>query len=158
MDQHMCQTDCHKSIDHASTSTNTSSSWKRCACHAAGEAVREYINATVPTMAFGEYWDTCEYTDGVLNYNQDSHRQRTVNWCDKTGGTAAAFDFTTKGAACSLSWSHHITSHLISHLLGHANLGLDPLVLRSSFVSVLLSIWMPCAQARTIFPYSLCLL
>jgi hypothetical protein len=21
-------------------------------------------------MAFGEYWDTCEYTDGVLNYNQ----------------------------------------------------------------------------------------
>ena len=48
-------------------------------------------------MAFGEYWDTCEYTDGVLNYNQDAHRQRTVNWCDKTGGTSAAFDFTTKG-------------------------------------------------------------
>jgi hypothetical protein len=24
----------------------------------------------VPEMAFGEYWDTCEYTDGVLNYNQ----------------------------------------------------------------------------------------
>lgn len=65
--------------------------------HAAGEAVREYINGTVPLMAFGEYWDTCEYTDGVLNYNQDAHRQRTVNWCDKTGGTAAAFDFTTKG-------------------------------------------------------------
>lgn len=21
-------------------------------------------------MAFGEYWDTCEYNDGVLNYNQ----------------------------------------------------------------------------------------
>ena len=69
-------------------------------CHidvSAGEAVREYINGTVPLMAFGEYWDTCEYTDGVLNYNQDAHRQRTVNWCDKTGGTAAAFDFTTKG-------------------------------------------------------------
>jgi hypothetical protein len=28
---------------------------------------------------------------------QDSHRQRTVNWCDSTGGTSAAFDFTTKG-------------------------------------------------------------
>ena len=28
---------------------------------------------------------------------QDAHRQRTVNWCDSTGGTAAAFDFTTKG-------------------------------------------------------------
>lgn len=82
-------------------------------------------------MAFGEYWDTCEYTDGVLNYNQvrrfrmrfltsqaeslcpsthvpdhhavlslllqDAHRQRTVNWVDSTGGTNAAFDFTTKG-------------------------------------------------------------
>lgn len=59
-------------------------------------------------MAFGEYWDTCEYTDGVLNYNQDSHRQRTVNWCDKTGGTAAAFDFTTKGADSSSS-PHHIS-------------------------------------------------
>ncbi len=48
-----------------------------------------------------QYWDTCEYQDGVLNYNQDTHRQRTVNWCDTTGGTAAAFDFTTKGAlAC----------------------------------------------------------
>ena len=28
---------------------------------------------------------------------QDAHRQRTINWCDRTGGTAAAFDFTTKG-------------------------------------------------------------
>ena len=87
---------------------------------AAGEAVREYINATVPLMAFGEYWDTCDYTDGVLNYNQDSHRQRTVNWCDKTGGTAAAFDFTTKGgsACCGQTnlqqflvgfWSLHVS-------------------------------------------------
>lgn len=62
-----------------------------------GEFVKGYIDATVPDMAFGEYWDTCGYTDGVLDYNQDSHRQRTVNWCDRTGGTAAAFDFTTKG-------------------------------------------------------------
>ncbi|CAL5221418.1 g3605 [Coccomyxa viridis] len=62
-----------------------------------GEFVKEYLDATVPELAFGEYWDTCEYTDGVLNYNQDAHRQRTVNWCDRTGGTSAAFDFTTKG-------------------------------------------------------------
>ena len=60
--------------------------------------MKEYLDATVPELAFGEYWDTCEYTDGVLNYNQDAHRQRTVNWCDRTGGTSAAFDFTTKGA------------------------------------------------------------
>jgi hypothetical protein len=66
-------------------------------CAAGGEFVKEYLDATVPQLAFGEYWDTCEYTDGVLNYNQDAHRQRTVNWCDRTGGTSAAFDFTTKG-------------------------------------------------------------
>ena len=36
---------------------------------------KAYIDATVPEMAFGEYWDSCEYTDGVLNYNQDAHRQ-----------------------------------------------------------------------------------
>ena len=59
--------------------------------------MKEYVDTSVPLMAFGEFWDTCEYTDGVLNYNQDNHRQRTVNWCDKTGGTSAAFDFTTKG-------------------------------------------------------------
>ena len=134
---------------------------------AAGKFTREYIDGTVPAMAFGEFWDTCEYTDGVLNYNQvpfrcadyrrleaaassqvfthlcrfmalfslelnmcsrccsrfedlelpvsfkkglgavqrmgcvpgtqDAHRQRTVSWCDQTGGTAAAFDFTLKG-------------------------------------------------------------
>lgn len=62
-----------------------------------GSYVKTYVDATVPAMAFGEYWDSCDYTDGVLNYNQDSHRQRAVNWCDSTGGTAAAFDFTTKG-------------------------------------------------------------
>lgn len=62
-----------------------------------GKYVAEYVNATVPEMAFGEYWDTCSYQDGVLNYNQDSHRQRTVDWCDATSGTCAAFDFTLKG-------------------------------------------------------------
>lgn len=62
-----------------------------------GQYVKQYVDETVPELAFGEYWDACEYTDGVLNYNQDAHRQRTINWCDTTGGTAAAFDFTTKG-------------------------------------------------------------
>ena len=38
---------------------------------AGGQFIQEYVNATVPYMAFGEFWDTCEYTDGVLNYNQD---------------------------------------------------------------------------------------
>lgn len=62
-----------------------------------GKFAKLYVDATVPEMAFGEFWDTCQYTDCVLEYNQDAHRQRTVDWIDATGGTCAAFDFTTKG-------------------------------------------------------------
>lgn len=40
----------------------------------AGQFAKQYIDETVPEMAFGEYWDSCDYTDGVLNYNQDGHR------------------------------------------------------------------------------------
>ena len=76
--------------------------------------MKEYLDATVPELAFGEYWDTCEYTDGVLNYNQDAHRQRTVNWCDRTGGTSAAFDFTTKGGQPC----HHTSLCLRLHACG----------------------------------------
>eukprot|EP01025_Chloroclados_australasicus_P036479 TRINITY_DN3719_c0_g3_i1.p1 TRINITY_DN3719_c0_g3~~TRINITY_DN3719_c0_g3_i1.p1 ORF type:complete len:698 (-),score=116.69 TRINITY_DN3719_c0_g3_i1:415-2508(-) len=61
------------------------------------EFTKMYVDATVPSMAFGEYWDTMEYSDSVLKYNQDNHRQRTVDWIDTAGGTVAAFDFTTKG-------------------------------------------------------------
>lgn len=39
-----------------------------------GSTLKSYIDDTVPAMAFGEFWDSCEYTDGVLNYNQDAHR------------------------------------------------------------------------------------
>jgi alpha-amylase len=62
-----------------------------------GRFVKLYVDATVPQMAFGEFWDTCAYSDSVLHYNQDAHRQRTIDWIDATGGTCAAFDFTTKG-------------------------------------------------------------
>eukprot|EP00210_Caulerpa_lentillifera_P006145 g5872.t1 len=62
-----------------------------------GDILKQYIDATVPEMAVGEFWDTCEYTNSVLNYNQQNHRQRTINWVDSTGGTSSAFDFTTKG-------------------------------------------------------------
>ena len=57
----------------------------------------EYVEATRPFLSFGEFWDECSYRDGVLEYNQDSHRQRTCDWVDSTGGNTAAFDFTTKG-------------------------------------------------------------
>lgn len=62
-----------------------------------GKFAKMYVDETVPELAFGEFWDTCSYADCVLNYNQDAHRQRTVDWIDATGGTCAAFDFTTKG-------------------------------------------------------------
>ena len=35
--------------------------------------------------------------NGLTRLPQDNHRQRTVRWCDSTGGTSGAFDFTTKG-------------------------------------------------------------
>ncbi|XP_031477721.1 probable alpha-amylase 2 [Nymphaea colorata] len=61
--------------------------------------VKEYIEQSCPILAVGEYWDSCNYTPPSyhLDYNQDSHRQRIINWIDRTGGLCAAFDFTTKG-------------------------------------------------------------
>ncbi|KAJ0963484.1 hypothetical protein J5N97_028606 [Dioscorea zingiberensis] len=63
----------------------------------AGEYVKEYIEASNPAFAIGEYWDSLAYEGGNLCYNQDSHRQRIVNWINATGGTSSAFDVTTKG-------------------------------------------------------------
>ena len=62
-----------------------------------GTFTGEYVNETRPFLSFGEFWDACHYRDGVLEYNQDRHRQRTCDWVDSTGGNTAAFDFTTKG-------------------------------------------------------------
>ncbi|XP_047325748.1 probable alpha-amylase 2 [Impatiens glandulifera] len=59
--------------------------------------VKEYIESARPIFSVGEYWDSCNYNHQQLHYNQDSHRQRIVNWIDATGQLSAAFDFTTKG-------------------------------------------------------------
>lgn len=59
--------------------------------------VKGYVEAASPHFCVGEYWDTCCYVNGSeLDYNQDNHRQRIVDWIDSTGGLSAAFDFTTK--------------------------------------------------------------
>lgn len=60
--------------------------------------VKGYIQAASPDFSVGEYWDACNYVDDgtQLDYNQDSHRQRIVDWIDGTGGLSAAFDFTSK--------------------------------------------------------------
>ncbi|KAL9264190.1 putative alpha-amylase 2 [Drosera capensis] len=59
--------------------------------------VKEYIEAAKPLFSVGEYWDSCSYDGSYLAYNQDSHRQRIINWIDGAGQLPAAFDFTTKG-------------------------------------------------------------
>lgn len=56
----------------------------------------EYIERSEPRLAVGEFWDGCEYEEGVLGACQDAHRHRQLAWCVSTGNRAAAFDFTTK--------------------------------------------------------------
>ncbi|ESW25835.1 hypothetical protein PHAVU_003G069200 [Phaseolus vulgaris] len=62
-----------------------------------GGYVKDYLEATEPYFAVGEYWDSLSYTYGEMDHNQDAHRQRIVDWINATGGTAGAFDVTTKG-------------------------------------------------------------
>lgn len=45
----------------------------------------------------GEFWDTLAYRSGTPEYNQDAHRQRTIDWINAAAGAATAFDVTTKG-------------------------------------------------------------
>ena len=35
-----------------------------------GRYVMEYIEASYPRMAVGEFWDDCAYTESKLEYNQ----------------------------------------------------------------------------------------
>ena len=62
-----------------------------------GQFTGEYVGDTSPYVSVGEHWVSCNYNGGALEYNQDSHRQSTYDWCASTGGNTAAFDFTTKG-------------------------------------------------------------
>ncbi|GBG73693.1 hypothetical protein CBR_g17035 [Chara braunii] len=62
-----------------------------------GGHVKEYIEGSNPWFAVGEYWDSLSYTYGEMDYNQDAHRQRIIDWMNATGGNAGAFDVTTKG-------------------------------------------------------------
>jgi len=63
----------------------------------AGHFTGEYVGDTQPYVSVGEHWVSCNYNHSSLEYNQDSHRQSTYDWCNSTGGNTAAFDFTTKG-------------------------------------------------------------
>uniref|UniRef100_A0A0D9WU36 Alpha-amylase n=1 Tax=Leersia perrieri TaxID=77586 RepID=A0A0D9WU36_9ORYZ len=61
-----------------------------------------FIDGTSPvSLAVAELWDSMAYGgDGKPEYDQDSHRQKLVDWVDGVGGMESAgmvFDFTTKG-------------------------------------------------------------
>ncbi|XP_020592585.1 alpha-amylase 3, chloroplastic isoform X2 [Phalaenopsis equestris] len=62
-----------------------------------GGYVKDYIVASEPYFCVGEYWDSLSYEYGVMEYNQDAHRQRIIDWINDTNGTSGAFDVTTKG-------------------------------------------------------------
>lgn len=68
--------------------------------------MKDYLDATEPYFAVGEYWDSLSYTYGEMDHNQDAHRQRIVDWINATNGTAGAFDVTTKGILHSVSFSN----------------------------------------------------
>lgn len=57
-----------------------------------------YMQNTSPDFAVGEKWDSMSYDQNrKLDYNQDHHRAELAQWVQASGGTVAAFDFTTKG-------------------------------------------------------------
>ena len=63
-----------------------------------GSHIKDYMEASSPSFAVGEYWDTMVYDwDGSPRHDQDAHRQRTVDWINAAGGLSTAFDITTKG-------------------------------------------------------------
>eukprot|EP00928_Gymnodinium_smaydae_P050054 TRINITY_DN3366_c0_g6_i1.p1 TRINITY_DN3366_c0_g6~~TRINITY_DN3366_c0_g6_i1.p1 ORF type:complete len:1786 (+),score=300.32 TRINITY_DN3366_c0_g6_i1:41-5359(+) len=61
------------------------------------EYVGFYCKKTEPAWAVGELWLDMVYDDNGLAYNQDKHRQDTINWINAAGKESTAFDFTTKG-------------------------------------------------------------
>lgn len=50
-----------------------------------------YHDAMAPNFCVGEVWTNLDFN------NVDAHRQQLMSYIDGTGGTCAAFDFTTKG-------------------------------------------------------------
>jgi hypothetical protein len=51
----------------------------------AGEFVKEYCERSQPSFVVGEYWDSLKYKHGTVEYDQDQHRQRIINWLTLQG-------------------------------------------------------------------------
>ncbi|MCI11945.1 alpha-amylase 3 chloroplastic-like, partial [Trifolium medium] len=82
-----------------------------------GGYVKDYMDATKPYFSVGEYWDSLSYTYGEMDHNQDAHRQRIVDWISAAGGSAGAFDVTTKGILHSVSTQLDGFNNFSSNLL-----------------------------------------
>lgn len=61
------------------------------------EFVGWYCEKSEPAWAVGELWLDMHYDGDGLCYDQDKHRQDTINWINGTQKRSTAFDFTTKG-------------------------------------------------------------
>ncbi|MEM6328430.1 MAG: alpha-amylase C-terminal beta-sheet domain-containing protein [Bacteroidota bacterium] len=62
-----------------------------------GRFVGAYNRATQPAFSVGEIWpDIPDGSYDAMGAAVDAHRQIIIDWIDATGGTSAAFDFTTK--------------------------------------------------------------
>ncbi|KAL8161546.1 hypothetical protein V2J09_013035 [Rumex salicifolius] len=62
-----------------------------------GGYVKDYLDATEPYFSVGEFWDSLSYTYSEMDYDQNAHRQRIIDWINATNGYSGAFDVTTKG-------------------------------------------------------------
>ena len=65
-----------------------------------GGYVKDYMEATEPYFAVGEYCDSLSYTYGEMDYNQDAHRQRIVDWINATNGCVMKH--------CLPAWLNHV--------------------------------------------------
>lgn len=61
------------------------------------EHMKDYFSRIDTNICVGEYWDSMEYENHVLKYNQNAHRQRMIDWIDNTNKVPYVFDQTTKG-------------------------------------------------------------
>lgn len=78
--------------------------------------MKDYLEASEPYFAVGEFWDSLSYTYGEMDHNQDAHRQRIIDWLNAANGTAGAFDVTTKGILHSVR-QILLFSHLFSNVI-----------------------------------------
>ncbi|KAJ0969814.1 hypothetical protein J5N97_022691 [Dioscorea zingiberensis] len=68
--------------------------------------VKVYVEESKPLFSIGEYWDSCSYSPPTfrLDYNQDNHRQRIINWIDKDWRPLCCFRFHNQGKQLKVSY------------------------------------------------------